>query len=156
MTEHAATPTPTSTMRILIAVDETPESRHAADIAYRYFGADHDYTVMSVGRHEPILVPGLGVGAVPTATALTGRLDDAAQRAAQARVDQVCADLPVDAHTETGVGHTGQAICGIAAERSIDLIVIGSHDKGFWERIIDPSTTRYLLDHSPCPVLVVR
>ncbi|MGA9279076.1 universal stress protein [Ilumatobacter sp.] len=143
-------------MKVLIAVDETPESREAAEVAFGHFGPDHDYTVASVGRYQPLVVPGLGVGAVPTASALTGRLDDEAQRAAQASADEVGRDLPVDVETATGVGHPGQVICGIAAEREVDMIVIGSSHKGFWERIFDPSTARYIVEHAPCPVLVVR
>ncbi len=69
-------------MNVLIAVDDTPESRHAVDTAYRFFGPDVDYSVLSVGDRAPVFVGGYGAGAMPTPADLTVQLE-AAQRAAE-------------------------------------------------------------------------
>lgn len=57
---------------------------------------------------------------------------------------------------ETRIGHAGTALCDAASEADIDAIVIGSHDKNAWERLLQPSIGRYLIDNAPCPVIVVR
>jgi len=55
-----------------------------------------------------------------------------------------------------GVGHAGKDLCRIATEHAVDVVVIGSHEKSAWDRLLDPSVGRYLIDHAPCPVVVVR
>lgn len=142
--------------KILIAVDGTPESRDAAETAYRFMGPGHDYTIASIGEAEPLVVSGFGVGAIPTAADLHGELEAAVRSSAEATADEARKEFPGQANTTAEVGHIGQLICAIAEEGSYELIVIGSHDRGFWSRLVDPPVGRYLVENAPCPVLVVR
>ncbi len=141
-------------MKVLIAVDDSAESRHAVDIAYQFFGADADYSILSVGDRPPIFVGGYGAGAMPTAADLTLQLD-AAHGAAEDAVSHAVERLP-GAETDVEDGWAGSIICQFAEEHRSDVIVIGSHDRNFWLRLLDPSVGRHVIDHAPCPVLVVR
>ncbi len=49
----------------------------------------------------------------------------------------------------------GHAIVGIAKEVRPDVIVLGSEEKGFFQRLVTGSVSDYVVRHAPCPVLVV-
>lgn len=143
-------------MKILIAVDESPESQHAVDVAFDYFGADHDYVVLSVQEPYPMLVSGYGPAGFGSAALLRTQLDDTLTNATASNLERAQEHLPVQAETESVLGNPGRAICDAAEEHACQLIVIGSQDKTFWDRLFDPSVGRFLVDNAPCPVLVVR
>lgn len=75
------------------------------------------------------------------------RLAEAADRAAAAATD---------AETIVAKGPAVEGICETAARRGADMIVIGSHGWGAMMSLIFGSTTIGVLQHAPCPVLVVR
>jgi nucleotide-binding universal stress UspA family protein len=142
-------------MNVLIGVDDSTESRHAIDIAFNFFGPDADYTVISVGENRPLFTTGYPGGTFVSAVHLTARFDNARQAALE-QAQQAADSLPVDADVAANVGQPGTSLCDAASEFEADVVVIGSHDKNTWERLLHPSIGRYLIDHSPCPVLVVR
>lgn len=53
-------------------------------------------------------------------------------------------------------GASGQAIVHVAEEVEADVIVVGSHGKGWFKRVVLGSVSEYVLHHSRIPVLVVR
>lgn len=142
-------------MNVLIAVDDTAESRHAVDAAYRFFGADAAYSVLSVGDRAPVFAGGYGAGAMPTAADLNIQLE-AAHAAAERAVRDAADRLPGGVEADVESGRAGVIICDYASEHDADVVVIGTHDRNFWDRLFDPSVGRYVIDHAPCPVLVVR
>ena len=50
----------------------------------------------------------------------------------------------------------GRTLLSFAKTKNIDLIIIGSHGKGFFERLILGSITNRIVQQSPCPVLVAK
>lgn len=142
-------------MHVLIAVDDSPESREAARIAYQWFGPEAEYRLVSVGHQVPIFVGGFGATAVPSSLEVEEQLDAAFAEADHA-IAEAAAALPTAAETGVETGHTGREICEHAAAHGCDVIVVGSHDRSVWERLFEPSVGRYLIEHAPCPVLVVR
>lgn len=52
-------------------------------------------------------------------------------------------------------GQPGPEICCWAESAGADLLVAARHHGG-WKAAILGSVTRHLVDHAPCPVLVVR
>jgi len=54
------------------------------------------------------------------------------------------------------VGKPHARIVELAAERRVDLIVVGTHGHGFVGHVLMGSTAERILHHAPCPVLVVR
>ncbi len=139
-------------MRVLIGVDDSQESRHAVDTAFQYFGSKAEYLVVSVGERSPFysaLFPG---GMVRSAAQIKEQFA-AAEAAGKSTGDP---DIRIELGTSFGVGNAGKDLCRIATNHNVDIVVIGSHDKSVWERLLDPSVGRYIIDHAPCPVVVVR
>jgi nucleotide-binding universal stress UspA family protein len=52
-------------------------------------------------------------------------------------------------------GHVVDVIQQTAAQRGADLVVVGSHGKGWRERLLLGSITERLLNHLPASLLVV-
>ncbi len=48
------------------------------------------------------------------------------------------------------------AIVEMATEWGSDLVVVGSHGYGFWDRLLLGSVSSAVVHHAPCSVLVVR
>ncbi|CAN5655297.1 universal stress protein [soil metagenome] len=61
---------------------------------------------------------------------------------------------PAHAHTKTGRAFDG--ICQTAAEIGADLIMISTHGNTGLKHLFLGSTTERVVQHAPCPVLVVR
>lgn len=53
-------------------------------------------------------------------------------------------------------GASGQMIVHVAGEIGADVIVVGSHGKGWFKRVVLGSISEYVLHHSSIPVLVIR
>jgi nucleotide-binding universal stress UspA family protein len=62
--------------------------------------------------------------------------------------------LPVE--TETAIGPAGDALAQAASAHFADLVVVGSRRRGTLSSAILGSVSTHLVDHAPCPVLVVR
>ena len=53
-------------------------------------------------------------------------------------------------------GASGQMIIHVADEVGAEVIVVGSHGRGWFKRVVIGSISEYVVHHSNCPVLVVR
>jgi nucleotide-binding universal stress UspA family protein len=142
-------------MKILVAVDDSPESRHAIDAAFTVFGPDAHYTVCSIGPTPLVYTTGLAGGGAVTATMLGDQLDEAEAEARRV-ASEAGQQLPTGTDIDVATGHVGAAIADLASEHGSDVVVIGSRERTIWKRLFDPSVGRYLIDHAPCSVLVVR
>jgi nucleotide-binding universal stress UspA family protein len=58
--------------------------------------------------------------------------------------------------TEIEVGTPARSIVEAAAEWGAGLIVMGSHGRGFWQRMYLGSVSNSVTHHAPCSVLIVR
>jgi len=149
--------------RVLIAVDGTPESHDAARFAHELLGDRAEYLVLTVAdtgallsASFPLADPMLaGGGAYVDPTVAKENVEQAVHEAEETVAETA---HEVDDHAETIVetGSPGDVICRVAELRSVDLIVIGSHDRNWFSRLITPSVRSHVIDHAPCPVLVVR
>lgn len=77
-------------------------------------------------------------------------------RSSAARVREYFADTDLKIETEVRAGAPDQVILEIAKEWKPDLIVVGSHGRGFWGRLTLGSVSDSIIHHAPCSVLVVR
>lgn len=76
-----------------------------------------------------------------------------------ALLDAACARLAeqgVEASSVLGVGHPADAIVQLAEERGADLIVVGTREPGFWERMLGNSVSASVQRHARCDVLIVH
>jgi nucleotide-binding universal stress UspA family protein len=78
------------------------------------------------------------------------RLQDALAEAAR----RTGADVPVQCWVDPGF--PGQAIAQQVADSGVDLVLVGAHGAGFWQRVLLGSTASKLLRRSTVPVLVVK
>lgn len=53
-------------------------------------------------------------------------------------------------------GDPGRAICNYALDHSADLIVVPSHGRSGFTRLLLGSVAERIVRHAPCPVLVLR
>ena len=61
-----------------------------------------------------------------------------------------------DAQGMTWDGDAGESIVDVAEAESVDLIVVGTHDRGAVGRLFLGSVSDHVVRHARCPVMVVR
>lgn len=143
-------------MHVMIAVDGTEADDAAARTAVELFGTDADYTIVSVGSPTPLyaLSP---LGIAPAMLLLAaGDGPDAAAASEQHAVDAAAHAGLDEVEVISTVGPPGPVVCELAAEHGADVLVIGSHERGWLERLFDPAVGQHIIDNAPCHVLVVR
>jgi nucleotide-binding universal stress UspA family protein len=151
--------------RILIAVDETEGSRRAAEFVERFFaGMGVAITAVNVARTSVAAMPGVpfggvfpwGPGGPPMTADDRAAVDEALMREEQAAEAVAEAQAPADAEVEVVFGDVVEAILGAAEDENADLIVVGSNDKGFLQRLLGGSVSQEVAREAPRPVLIVR
>ena len=160
---------------VLIAVDDSDTSVAAAHTAYRLFGDSAQYTLVNVaetaplvwghdglryGTAYPLSIPGAGViGSIPFVIRSPDEPDPSADRveSAEQTADGIAHEAGL-AHAEA-IGDTGdpaEAILAAARTHHADVIVVGSHERGWFKRLVTSSVASEVLRDSEIPVLVAR
>jgi nucleotide-binding universal stress UspA family protein len=160
---------------VLIAVDDSETSLAAAQAAYRLFGESAQYTVVNVADDAPLIwgndalqygmvyplsIPGAGVvGAVPFVVRKPDDNGPAADRVDVA--EQTAEDVAVkagltDAQSVGETGDPADAIIAAARTYGADVIVVGSHERGWFKRLLGPSVSGAVVRDADVPVLVAR
>jgi nucleotide-binding universal stress UspA family protein len=86
---------------------------------------------------------------------ISGQLEDSAERELPKFAEsEACSGLKVEELIVHGEAAT--EIVRVAKERSVDLIVVSSHGRTGWGRILFGSTAEAVVRHAECPVLVVK
>ena len=65
-------------------------------------------------------------------------------------------EIPGDVHTEVLEGSAAEAILDVAKTRNSDIIVMGSRGLGRLTGLLIGSQSQKVVQHAPCPVLIVR
>lgn len=141
-----------SVQRLLVAVDGSEAADRAAEFALEIAGGLRAGVVfLHVGPMHP---SGAGVGDASAEAAPPEEIE------ALARARRLAADRGVTCEAEVAVGDTveeiADAIVGIAAAASADLIVVGSRGHGPIRRAVLGSVSREVLGAADVPVLVVK
>lgn len=144
-------------MKVLIALDESPVSARAAREAVRLFpGADVEFLVISVTPFPVMWAGGYGFGYGMVAPLAMNQAwlaeDGVAEHELVARAEAAGVSEP---ETITEKGDPVHLVCLAAEEHDVDVIVVGSHDKSVFRRMIDPSVAAGIVRETYRPVLVV-
>jgi nucleotide-binding universal stress UspA family protein len=148
-------------MKVLIAVDDDPESQDALSFAEEFLPDDAAVIVINVARSTITpygTIGGLGAAYAgsPTLSAEADlRAQEIADREAEEVVDRAGEALHA-AERRVEHGDVGPTICRVADDEGVDLVVLGTHDRSRWSRLWFGSVSDHVVRHAPCPVLVVR
>ena len=77
----------------------------------------------------------------------------------EALLDQATSQLVgrgVQAESVLGLGSASEAIVELAHEKGADLIVVGTREPGFFERLLGHSVSGSVQRHAHCDVLIVH
>lgn len=147
-------------MKVLIATDGSQFSDAAVREAARLFPNMREVQakIVSVFEDQYVLAP----EPVAVSAHYYQQMSDAAAKHAEIYCEKAAdilkrhtAGINVVITTEVLKGLADQQIVELAREWGADLIVVGSHGRGFWGRMLG-SVSDGVVHHAPCSVLVVR
>ncbi len=148
-------------MKIIIAADGSEFSRNAVEKFCEMFGKAENDLIEIVSVFEEIAVTGtepFGVSAdfirdmEKSGHEQATKFADEAAETIRSRI----ADSSARLTTVILKGAAGKMIVEEAETWGADLIVVGSHGRGFWGRALTGSVSDAVVHHAPCSVLVVR
>lgn len=144
-------------MKILLATDGSKFSLAAARRCSEFLNLDDDTAILIVYVIETI-TPAEPFGMTDEYLAIARQ---ATQDVAQASVKdtrQLVEDMAPGVQIETRIvdGNPKQTLVREAERWKADLIVAGSHGRGFWGRMFLGSVSAALTRHAGCSVLIVR
>ncbi|HEY0048393.1 MAG TPA: universal stress protein [Pyrinomonadaceae bacterium] len=143
-------------MRILISTDGSDFSRAAVEKCFQIIVSPENTAIKIVSVFE--VIEPMDISISPE---FSQELESSARKKAQEFAEQAVARVKerfpnIDLTTQVSKGAPDQMLIEEAKKWSADLIVIGSHGRGFWGRMLLGSITDSLVHHAPCSVLVVR
>lgn len=148
-------------MKILIATDGSEFSRAAIEKCCRLVVKPENTEIRILSVYENMAL----VGAEPFAISAEyiQEVEAAGRKQAEGFVGdterqilQFFPKLPFELSGKIVKGSAEQAIIEEAENWGADLIVVGSHGRGFWGRMFLCSVSQSVVQHAPCSVLVVR
>ena len=143
----------TALKRILVPTDFSDPSEEALKTAMAFaqtFGATLDLVHVAVEVAYP-LPPPIDVASLPI------DIGPALERAAEglAVEEARLGEAGIRCESATLVGRADQQIVERARATSADLIIMGTHGRGGLAHAILGSNTERVVQHAPCPVLVI-
>lgn len=147
-------------MKIIIATDGSDYSKAAIEECCRYIIRPGDTEVLVVSAYEdsyPIMAEPFAISAEYYQKVEDAVLELCEQHLedGKAMIAEKFSPSEVAVSTEMLRGSPDQQIVERAKDWEADLIVVGSHGRGFWGRLLGSVSTG-VVHHAPCSVLVVR
>lgn len=167
--------------RVLIAADDSDVSVGAARTARSLFGDDADYLVVNVaetpalawgedsmawGYAYPMAIPPVAGAAggpplvvrpAPAPRSSDAPLPPSSVDQAEQAAESVAQAAGLASATAIGeVGEASHAILDAAELHHVDVIVVGSHERGWFSRLLTGSVSTSVAKRSTVPVLVVH
>ena len=146
-------------MRILITTDGSDFSRAAIEKCCQMVVKPESTAIKIVSVYE-LTLP---LDVFPSPTDFSEKLEQSAREQAEEFAEQAAAmireyfpDSNIDLTLQIAVGAPEQILIEEAKEWNADLVVVGSHGRGFWGRLTLGSVTDSIIHHAPCSVFVVR
>ena len=143
-------------MRIIITTDGSDFSRAAVERACQIIAAPERTSIKIVSVYE--IVEPIDISISPE---FSKEIEASAREKSDGFVAEASAAIrtrfpAIELETLVTTGTVDEILIDAAREWKADLIVIGSHGRGFWERMLIGSITDSLVHHAPCSVLVVK
>ena len=147
---------------VLIGYDGSPSADHALREAAALFGRRQALVVVvweAGAAYETLEVPAIPAAPIDLRTAALA--DQAIYEGARQLADlgaRLASELGFEAESLTVADDVtvAKTLVRVARERDAQAMVVGSHGYSRLEKLFLGSTSRQVLEHAPCPVLVVR
>jgi nucleotide-binding universal stress UspA family protein len=136
---------------ILLGVDGSEHALHAAKTAGDLARGMRSKILRIVVAIDPV-PPYLGEPNLQAA--ISTRMKEA-EKILQKALEAV-SKIPGEVHTEILEGSPAEAILDVANTREVELIVMGSRGSGRLKGLLIGSQSQKVVQHAPCPVLIVR
>lgn len=145
-------------MKILLTTDGSEFSKKAVKEVCLYFsGKKHSFKVVSVFEaFAPMAAEPFAVSAEYYQELEKAAKDQAESFVAETRQELLKTFPDADITSEVVMGSPNRVIIDAANEWKAELVVLGSHGRGFWGRVMLGSVSDAVLHQAPCSVLVVR
>ena len=148
-------------MKILIATDGSSFSTAAVEMAAQLLPNQSDTQVKLISVYEklgPMVTEPFGVSIEHYREAENAerKLAEEAVISSSDKLRASFPDMKFTIETEVVRGRSSRIIVETAAEWQADMIVVGSHGYGFWERNLLGSVSDAVVHQAHCTVLVVR
>jgi len=148
-------------MKILVATDGSDFSRAAVEKCCQLLKLSENPQIKVVSVYEqmaPMATEPFAVSAQ-----YHQEMMDLARRQCQTfaaesarQIKESLADSNPGIETDVKLGTPASVIVDEAKDWNADLIVVGSHGRGFWGRLTLGSVSDAIVHHAPCSVLVAR
>jgi nucleotide-binding universal stress UspA family protein len=137
--------------RILVGLDASPRAQGVLDAALDLARRTGSKLILVRAVGIPIEIPIEAYSMPPQS--LEGLLREQAQK----YIDQLESSVPVEFRggAKVAIGTPWQAICDMAKDENVDLIMVGSHGYQGLDRLIG-TTAAKIVNHADRSVLVVR
>jgi nucleotide-binding universal stress UspA family protein len=136
---------------VLIPTDFSREAEHALELAPTLVAPGGTITLMHV-----VEVPVAYAGEV-TVEGFAAQVDKRAAAALEKAASRLRTRTSAPVTTRSRIGYPGaQTIAALDADRSIDLVAMGSHGRTGINRVLLGSVAEKVVRHAHCPVLVAR
>lgn len=148
-------------MKILIATDGSEFSRAAIEKCCQTIVKSDRAEIKIVSVFEggyPFVAEPFAVSAeyVQEVETIARKQAEECVAAAEKQIRACLPNLSVELSGAVGKGSVDRRIIEEAESWGADLIVLGSHGRGFWGRMFLGSVSQSVVQHAPCSVLVVR
>ncbi|MFV0387489.1 MAG: universal stress protein [Pyrinomonadaceae bacterium] len=146
-------------MKILIATDGSTFSRAAVEKLSEII-SNSNHVVRVISSVEPFIPTtpeayGITTDFYSEAEDKTAEVAEDVVESAARRLKEKFSEIEVQTKVLRGT-YPKHAITEEAESWGADLVVVGSHGYGFWDRMLLGSVSDAVVNHSPCSVLVIR
>lgn len=146
-------------MKVMIATDGTQTAIDAARRSLTLLHPDARIELVTVVPARPDPAEDAGGFEGPLLTEDEADLEwDRAVRAGRAALSRTIDALGVavdEAKVVPTESTVDQALFALVRDERPDLLVLGSNERGWFDRLVHGSTDGRLLHHAPCPLLIV-
>ena len=137
--------------KILVPIDGSAHSHYTLSEAVKlagYFGPGVSLTVVHVCSY-------VAFSEIAMETDLNKLLEEEGQSVLEG-VEPFLTDAPFVHRSIFLEGDPAEVICRTATQEGIDLVIIGTRGRGLFSELLLGSVSHKVLQHAPCPVLVIR